>query len=486
MMPNDRQHWQVLESRRTFFAKSGIGLGSLAAASLDQPAQTSAGAIDPGNPKLEALRPRLAPGRARAKNIIYLFMIGGPSHLDLFDYKPALDRYDGQPMPDSYVDKVRFEQIKDKQPLLMKSPWKFRKCGQTGRYVSEFLPQTQNIIDELAFVRTLSTDESVHPHAELLLLTGHRIAGRPSLGSWVIYGLGTESRDLPGFVVLGNSSPRSKAGIYSNGFLSSVYHGVPFRGRGSPILNLKNPPGVSPAEGRYVVDAVNQLNARHYQQKGDSEIAARMSAYELAFRMQTSAPKLVDLNDEPAHVLKMYGVDPTNPQQPSFARECLLARRLVERGVRFVQVNFGDWDHHGNIEVAFPPMARVMDRPMAALVQDLRQRGLLDDTLVVWGGEFGRTPVAQPQKNIPVGRDHLIESFTIWMAGGGVQPGAEIGATDELGFAATKDPVHVHDLQATLLHLLGLDHTQLIYHHQGRDFRLTDVYGNVIEGLFAS
>ena len=472
------------ESRRTFFAHSGIGLGSLAMATLwDAPATT---AQAPRSVTPDSLRPRQGHFPATAKNVIYLFMVGGPSHLDLFDYKPQLERYAGQPMPDSYVGKVKFEQIRDSQPLLMPSPWGFSRAGETGRYISNLLPETRKILDELSFIHTVSTEQSVHPHAQLLLLTGHRTAGRPSLGSWALYGLGSESEHLPGFIVLSSTVvPQAHDGILTSGFLSSIYHGVQLRGSGPPILDLNPPPGITPQENSYVVNAINELNAASLASKGDPEIAARISAYELAFRMQGSAPELVDLSDESQHTLDLYGVDKHQLHHPSLARECLLARRMVERGVRFVQVNLGDWDHHGSIEKGFPPACDQLDRPMAGLVQDLRQRGLLDDTLVIWGGEFGRTPVAQPQKTAPVGRDHLIESFTMWMVGGGVKPGVDLGATDELGFHAVQDPHHAHDVQATILHLLGLDHTKLTYRYQGRDFRLTDVYGNVMQKLLA-
>ena len=472
------------ESRRTFFAESGIGLGTLAMATLwNSPARAIS--KETANTR-EPLRPRQGHLPAKAKNVIYLFMVGGPSHLDMFDYKSQLERYAGQPMPDSYIGKVKFEQIRNSQPLLMPSMWKFSQCGQSGRHVSNLLPRTQNIIDELSFLRTVATEESVHPHAQLLLLTGNRTAGRPSLGSWALYGLGSESQNLPGFVVLSSTvTPQAHAGIHTSGFLSSVYHGVQLRDSGPPILDLAPPSGVTRSENGYVVDAVNQLNRQSFSLKGDPQISARIAAYELAFRMQTSAPNLVSLKNEPQYILDLYGLDRNDLEKPSFARECLLARRMVEQGVRFVQINFGDWDHHGNIESSFPPMCHRLDQPMAALVQDLKQRGLLEDTLVVWGGEFGRTPVAQPQKTAPVGRDHLIEAFSMWMVGGGVKPGVEVGATDELGFQAIEDPLHVHDVQATILHLLGLDHTQLTYRYQGRDFRLTDVYGNVAKKLLA-
>ena len=475
-----RQFPHIID-RRHFLAHSGLGLGSIALSSMlagDTPAQATVG---PASRDPLAVRPSHFP--ATAKRVIYLFMMGGPSHLDLFDYKPALNRFDGQPIPASYVEGERFEQITEKQPRILGSPYSFARYGETGSEVSQLLPHLQQVVDELAFVRTARTEETVHPLAQLLLFTGLRTAGRPSLGSWINYGLGSQSQDLPGFVsTVRGPVPQAHDGIISNGFLASSYHGVPLRNQGDPILNLNRPAGTTAAGNRRVLQTINRLNAERLAETGDPEIAARIRAYELAFRMQSSAPQLIDLSNETQRTLDLYGA---HPETPNFARDCLLARRMVERGVRFVQLSLGDWDHHSNIFGSFPQLCQQMDQPVAALIQDLKQRGLLDDTLVIWGGEFGRTPVAQPQKTAQVGRDHHVHSFTMWFAGGGTRPGANVGATDDLGFHPTAGSVHIHDLQATILHLLGLDHTRLTYRFQGRDFRLTDVHGEVVRGLLA-
>jgi len=419
---------------------------------------------------------------ARAKNVIQLFMTGGPSHLDMFDFKPQLTKCSGQPLPESVLGKTNFAQIRDGKPLLMPSPWGFQQHGEHGQWVSDLLPFTAKVVDQLTFVRTVSTNETVHPHAEFMMNTGHRVAGRPSMGAWLMYGLGSEADDLPGYVVINSNGPtRGKNGNYHNGFLPPTYQGVELRSRGEPILNTSSPAGVVASDQRQIIDAVNRINGIRFDLTGDAEIAARISAYELAFKLQASAPDLVDLRGESADTFRLYGCD---PNQPSFARDCLLARRLVERGVRFVQLHFGDWDHHGDIGIGHPNQCRAIDQACAALVTDLKQRGLSDDTLVVWGGEFGRTPVAQPQSVGGVGRDHHINAFTMWMTGGGVRPGS-FGETDEFGFNAVKGAMEVHDLHATILHLLGLDHERLTYRFQGRDFRLTDVYGTVVKELIA-
>jgi len=449
---------------------------------FDSNSQAVAGASSLGNPVVSK-PPHFVP---RAKNVIQLFMTGGPSHLDMFDYKPTLGERDGQPLPDSVRRGVRFEQIRDAHPLLMGSRWKFRRCGQSGQWVAtELLPHMSRVVDDLMFVRTVVTEETVHPRAEYLLNTGHRVAGRPSLGAWLLYGLGSESDNLPGYVVINSNGPtQGKQGNYHNGFLPSTFHGIELRSRGEPILNITNPRGVTATDQRQVVDAINKLNVLGQQRSGDPEIAARIAAYELAFLMQSAAPELANLADESPATLALYGTD---GKSPSLGRDCLLARRMVERGVRFVQIHYRDWDHHENIVREHPIMCQAIDRACAALVHDLKQRGLLDETLVIWGGEFGRTPVAQPQKEKigQAGRDHHVNAFTMWLAGGGVKAGASVGETDEFGFHPVKDPVHVHDLQATILHLLGVDHEQLTYRYQGRDFRLTDVYGHVVEKMLA-
>lgn len=465
---------------RRYFLDQGLRLGALAMAWLMQGNTAShANAVKLSNP-LAPKPPHFTP---RAKRVIQLFMTGGPSHLDMFDYKPMLERFAGQPLPQSVLGDVTFAQIRDGQPLVMPSPWGFRRHGESGQWVSELLPNTAKVVDELTFLRTVTTEEKVHPHAEFVMNTGHRFAGRPSLGAWLVYGLGSEAENLPSYVVINSNGPtRGKNGNYHNGFLPPVYQGIEFRNRGEPILNVSNPVGITSTDQRGVIDAINTLNMKRYELSGDREIAARISAYELAFQLQSSAPELVNLSNESPATFELYGCD---AHEPSFARDCLLARRLIERGVRFVQIHFGDWDHHTDIAISHPNQCRGIDRACAALIQDLKQRGLLDETLVIWGGEFGRTPVAQPKKSGGgEGRDHHIHAFTMWMAGGGLRPG-NVGQTDEFGFHPVADPVSIHDLHATILYLMGLEHTQLTYRHQGRDFRLTDVYGNVIEKMLA-
>ena len=465
------------QSRRQFFGTTGLSLAPWALASL-------LGNEVQANESSDTVRAPHFP--ARAKSVIFLFMIGGPSQIDLFDPKKELIRRSGEPMPESYLRPGQFAQIQEKRPSLMGSPWRFAQYGQCGATVSELLPHTAAIVDQLAFVKTLKTDDTNHMFAELQINTGSRRFGNPSIGSWVTYGLGSESEDLPAFAVLRTGMrPRSKSANYDNGFLPSRYQGTPLRSSGDPILNLSSPPGFSVDQQRESIDAINRLNQLNLQTTGDDEIAARIASYELAFRMQTAAPELLDLSQETAGTLDMYGVE--DPGRSSFARNCLLARRMVERGVRFVQLFHGDWDHHTNIAGGLPHQCRQVDQSSAALVTDLANRGLLDETLVIWGGELGRTPVAQKatMPNGAVGRDHQIDAFTMWMAGGGVKPGQTIGGTDELGFLPTTESWHVHDLQATILHALGMDHTRLTYRYQGRDFRLTDVHGNVKHELFA-
>jgi hypothetical protein len=423
---------------------------------------------------------------SRAKSIIFLFQIGGPSQLDLFDPKPILLRREGEPLPESILKQVSFAQIQEKQPKLMGSPWKFARHGECGAAVSELLPHTASIVDQITIAKTLKTDDTNHMFAELMMNTGWRQFGRPSLGSWVVYGLGSESQDLPAFTVLRSGMrPRSKRANYGNGFLPSKYQGTPLRSSGDPILNLASPDGFSVATQRQSIAAINDLNRLRLQQTGDDEIAARIASYEVAFRMQSAAPELLNLNSETAETLATYGIN--DPAKPSYARNCLLARRMVERGVRFVQCFHGDWDHHTGIAAGLPQQCKLTDQPSAALVRDLAQRGLLDDTLVVWGGELGRTPVAQKsdKPNVAVGRDHQIEAFTMWFAGGGVKPGQTIGSTNDLGCLPADESWHVYDLQATILHALGLDHERLTYRYQGRDFRLTDIHGEVKQSLFA-
>ncbi|MEX0643187.1 MAG: DUF1501 domain-containing protein [Pirellulales bacterium] len=428
-------------------------------------------------------------------------MAGGPSQIDLFDYKPRLQDLNGQSVPKSVLEGQRFAFIKDDAKLLG-SARKFRRHGQSGAEISDLLPHTASVADDLAIIRTMNTDVINHGPAKLLSITGFPQFGKPSAGAWITYGLGSENSNLPGFVVLtsGPRGPRGGAQLWSNGFLPSSYQGVPFQPTGAPVVDLTSPPGVTDSRQRRTLDAVNRLNDIHLQATGDDEIAARMASYEMAFRMQSSAPDLINLNQESAATLALYGA---TPGKPSFANNCLLARRLVENGVRYVCLFHTDWDHHGgkdNLDTSLENICRETDKPCAALISDLKSRGLHDETIVVWGGEFGRTPMGQtvkvvdangkpvsPEDRGKMGRDHHIQAYSLWLSGGGIQGGQTIGETDELGmFPAQKDQrIHVHDLQATILHLLGLDHLKLTYTFQGRKFRLTDVGGRIVEQLVA-
>ena len=471
-------------TRRHFFRDCGVGLGSMALASL-----ANAGApLLAGSTQAAAspLSPRPGHFPARAKSVIFLFMAGGPSQLDLFDNKPKLQELHGQVIPESYVANKRFAFIK-KDAKLLGTKRKFQRCGQSGAEVSELLPHLQTVVDDICIVKSMVTDVFNHGPAKLFLNSGSpQFSGRPSMGSWITYGLGSESADLPGFVVLqsGPRGPRGGSALWASGFLPTTYQGVPFRAGSEPILNLANPRGIDATRQRQFVDAVNDLNQQRLAETGDPEISTRIAAYEMAYRMQSSAPDLMSLAGETAETIAGYGVE---PGKPSFANNCLLARRLVERGVRFVQLYHTDWDHHGNpgteLGKSLEERCAEVDQAAAALIKDLKQRGMLDETIVVWGGEFGRTPQGEPRDLI--GRDHHIDAYTMWMAGGGFKGGQTIGKTDELGYYTVEDRVHVHDLQATLLHLLGIDHLKLTYRFQGRDFRLTDVAGNVATKLLS-
>lgn len=467
-----------MHPRRTFFSRSGLSLASLA-----MPAMMANEAA--AGPRKDPFAPRPAHFASAAKNVIFMFQIGAPSQLDMFDPKPELNRRAGDPLPDSYLERVNFAQIQDAKPTFLGSPYKFAQHGESGQWVSELMPHTAKIVDWLSFVHTCQADDTNHMFGELQMSTGWRRFGRPSLGSWVLYGLGSESQNLPGFMVLRSGMhPRSKGANFGNGFLPATMQGTPLQSTGAAILNLDTPAGFSGGSQSLTVDAINRLNTIRKRKVGDPNIDARIASYELAFRMQSSAPELLDLSGESQQTLKMYGIN--DPQQPSYARNCLLARRLIERGVRFVELFHGDWDHHTNIYKRLPNECRTTDQPSAALVLDLAQRGLLDDTLIVWGGEFGRSSVAQKSQapGEPVGRDHHIDAFTMWFAGGGVKTGTSIGETDDIGFDAVTDRWHIHDIHATLLHGLGLDHKQLTYQHQGRDYRLTDIHGTVKHELF--
>jgi len=482
----------LLQTRRHFFKDCAVGLGSMALASLLGEGKAP-GANAFGTPAASPLAPRKPhfPGKARA--VIYLFMAGAPSQLELFDYKPKLVELDGKPIPDSFIKGKRFafmDSFTKEHPRCLGTRRKFARRGQCGAWVSECLPHIAGIADDIAIIRSMQTNVFNHAPAKFFMNTGSPQTGRPSMGAWVTYGIGSESQSLPGFVVLqsGPRGPRGGAPLWGSGFLPTAFQGVPFRSGGEPILNLTSPRGVTPGRQKEVLDAVRDLNADRLDVTGDPEIATRIASYEMAYRMQTSAPELIDLSGETKQTLEMYGAE---PGKVSFANNCLLARRLVERGVRFVQLYHTDWDHHGgqgaNLRDSLDLVCRQVDRPAAALVKDLKQRGLLDSTLVIWGGEFGRTPMGEVRDvgGKDIGRNHHIEAFTVWLAGGGVRGGLSLGETDELGYAAVKDKVHVHDLQATVLHLLGLDHTKLTYRFQGRDFRLTDVHGHVVEKLLA-
>jgi hypothetical protein len=484
-MPNDPHKL----TRRDFISGSASGLGTVALASLM------------GRDGLRAAdgAPDGTTHRAKAKNCIYLFMEGGPSHMDLFDPKPKLNDLDGQPLPDSLLEEVKFAFIQKQSARLMGSPRSFDKYGQCGMDISDLLPHLSTCVDDIAFVRSMKTDQFNHLPGQLRMLTGSPFRGWPTLGSWLNYGLGSESENLPGYVAmvnLGRGLPGGAAS-WSSGFLPSSYSGSLFRNQGSPVLNLANPPGVSDGMAARSLEAVNELNRMRHEDKGHEEIASRIKAYELAYRMQSSAPELLDLSGESAATLKAYGVNReelTSAGKPggpgfygSFARNCLLARRMVERGVRFVTLFLSTWDDHSNLNSNLAYNCKISDQPIAALLKDLKARGLLDDTLVVWGGEFGRTPLGENRVNFKTitGRDHHPYAFTKWMAGGGIKGGQVIGETDEVGWNVQKDPVDVHDLHATILHLFGFDHKRLTYRFQGRDFRLTDVHGHVVKQLLS-
>jgi hypothetical protein len=467
-----------LVSRRWFFRDCAVGLGTLALAEL---LGKRAVASPLGTELPDPLAPKEPHYAGKAKRVVYLFMAGAPSNLELFDYRPQLARYDGTRPPADLIKGYRAAFIKPDSKLLGPK-FKFAKHGKCGAELSELLPNLAHVVDDIAIVKSLVTDAFNHAPAQIVMNTGAQQFGRPSFGSWVTYGLGSQSRDLPGFVVL-NSGTKGPSGGNSNfgsGFLPTAYQGVPFRGSGEPVLYLSNPRGVDKEVQRDSLDTIEKLNRQRLGVVGDPEIATRINSFEMAYRMQATAPELMDIAREPQPVLDMYGAQ---PGKPSFANNCLLARRLLERGVRFVQLFHEAWDQHSNLKNDLKKNCKDTDRASAALVKDLKQRGLLDDTLVIWGGEFGRTPMVEGGGND--GRDHHPNAFTMWMAGGGIKPGLTLGQTDDFGFNVTEDRVHVHDLHATLLHLLGFDHTKLTFKFQGRNFRLTDVHGKVVEKLLA-
>ncbi|HEV2689165.1 MAG TPA: DUF1501 domain-containing protein, partial [Bryobacteraceae bacterium] len=429
-------------------------------------------ALVPANP----LAPKASPFPAKAKRVIYLFMAGAPSHLELFDNKPELAKWDGKLPPPELLKGYRAAFINPNSKLLGPK-FKFARHGNSGAELSTLLPHLATVADDLTIIKSMNTDAFNHAPAQILMNTGAQQFGRPSMGAWVTYGLGSENSNLPAFVVFSTGTKGTSGGSsnWGSGFLPSVHQGVLFRNVGDPVLYLSNPKGVDATMQRDSLDTIRNLNQMHLDVVGDPEISTRISSYEMAYRMQTSAPELMDISKEPKHILEMYGAE---PGKSSFANSCLMARRLSERGVRFVQIFHEAWDQHGNLTKDITKICKDTDQATAALIKDLKQRGMLDDTLVIWGGEFGRTPMVQGGGND--GRDHHPNCFTMWLAGGGMKPGITIGQSDEFGFNAIEDKVHVHDLHATILERLGFDHTKLTYRFQGRDFRLTDVSGNVV------
>jgi len=465
-------------SRRNFLQDSTLGLGGMALASLLGEGSAASGAAKAGLP---ALAPHFAP---RAKAVIHLFMTGAPSHLDLYDYKPKLKEFEGRSIPPEVIGGQRYAFINPNAAALGPQ-FPFQKHGESGTEIADVLPHIGQITDDICLIRSMRTDQFNHAPAQIFFNTGFGQPGRPSLGSWALYGLGSEARDLPAFVVMSTGGGISGgAANWSSGFLPGQYTGVRFRNSGDPILNVSNPPGVDRQLQDSSYDLINRLNRKHFEEHGDPEIATRIASYEMAARLQLSAPELMDLKSESAATLALYGCE---PDKPSFARGCLLARRMVERGVRFITIYNEGWDAHSDLIGNHTNNCKATDQGSAALVTDLKQRGLLDETLVIWGGEFGRTPMIEsnPALQRSRGRDHHPQAFSIWMAGGGIKPGMTYGATDELGFHVAENPVHVHDLQATILHQLGLDHERLTYRYQGRDFRLTDVHGEVVQKILA-
>jgi hypothetical protein len=462
------------KTRRHFFGECGVGVGAMALSQLLGKETHASSPVHSGNP----LAPKPPHFQPKAKRVIYLFMAGGPSQLEMFDYKPELNRLHGQPMPASYLEGKRFAFMDSSHRInLLGTRRSFDRHGQSGTWVSDLLPYTAKIVDELTFIRTCKTDLFNHAPAKLFMNTGTGQFGRPSMGAWLTYGLGSECADLPGFVVLqsGPRGPRGGAVLWGSGMLPSTYQGVPLRNRGEPILNLTTPDSITDQQQIQVIEAVRKLNTKRLEDTGDEEIATRINAYEMAYRMQSSAPDLMDTSEESQETLDLYGIK--DAKETSFARNCLLARRLVERGVRFVQLYHTNWDHHGgpteNLEEHLPSICKEIDQACAALVLDLKRHGLLEDTIVIWGGEFGRTPMGEVRES--TGRNHHIDAFTMWFAGGGFKPGTVFGETDEFGFGPVDHSVHVRDIHTTLLHQLGLHHERLSVRAQGLDFKLTGV-----------
>ncbi len=474
--------------RRHFFKKCALGMGAMAFGSLfgcNPYRNSSSQSFDQQNP-LKVKSPHFAP---KAKTVIFLHMAGAPSQLELFDFKPELQKYDGKDCPSELLEGKRFAFIVGTPKMLGPQSF-FQQYGQSGAWVSELLPHFQEVVDDVAFLKAMHTDEFNHAPAQLFMHTGSPRPGRPSMGSWITYGLGSENENLPGFIVMvsGNSQPSGGKGLWGSGFLPSLYQGVQFRSKGDPVLFVSDPDGMPRDLRKGAVNAINEINQMQYDEVGDPEILSRIAQYEMAFKMQTTVPEAMDIQSEPDYIHEMYG---TEPGKVSFANNCLLARRLAERGVRFIQLYHRGWDSHGSsefeaLEGGFLERCKEVDQPMTALVKDLKQRGMMEDVMVVWGGEFGRTPMRENRggKVAPYnGRDHHSEAFTMWVAGGGVKPGITYGETDQIGYYGTKERIHVHDLQATILHQMGMDHEKLTYHFQGRDFRLTDVHGKIVKDI---
>lgn len=479
-----RKKYLEYTTRRHFLKKCSTGLGALAFGSLLGMDKVLAQGLKNDGSGLPNFYPR-------AKRVIYLHMAGAPSQLELFDYKPDLHKLDGQDCPPSLLEGKRFAFIEG-TPQMLGPQHNFRQHGQSGQYVSDALPYFSQVVDKVTFLKAMHTDEFNHAPAQLLLQTGSPRVGRPSMGAWVTYGLGSENQDLPGYMVLisGGNNPSAGKNVWGSGFIPSEYQGVQCRNSGDPILYVSNPEGLSRDARRISLDYLNKINHAEYNEMGDDEILSRISQYEMAFKMQISVPDTLSIDDEPDYIKKLYGV---TPGQSSFANNCLLARKLAEKGTRFIQLYHWGWDTHGDsekrsVDKGLLTKCQETDQATAALLIDLEQRGLLEDTLVIWGGEFGRTPMREngsASKMIFKGRDHHVDAFTIWMAGAGVKRGYSYGETDEIGYFGVDGKTHVHDLQATVLHLMGLDHKKLTYRFQGRDFRLTDVHGHVVKDILA-
>ena len=490
MMNFEQQH-RLMMTRRQLLGRSAVGIGTAALASLLNPSLSRA--LQPPAPGATGGLPGLPNFAPTAKRVIYMFMSGGPSHIDLFDYKPALQKFNGMELPDSIRNGQRITGMTSGQKSFpCAAPiFKFSQQGKTGTYLSELLPHLGKVVDDICIVKTVNTEAINHDPAITFINTGSQQPGRPSIGSWLSYGLGSENQNLPAFIVMISQGTGNKndqplfSRLWGSGFIPSRFQGVRFRTGNDPVLYLSNPQGVSPASRRHMLDAVGQLNGMAEETFGDPEINARVAQYEMAFRMQTSVPEITDVSGESKATLAMYGLDDSGNGNP-YARNCLLARRLSERGVRFVQMFHRGWDQHGDLPKQLRLQCQDVDQASAALVSDLKQRGLLDETLVVWGGEFGRTVYSQgvlTKDNY--GRDHHGRCFSVWMAGGGIKPGLSYGQTDDFCYNIVRDPVHIHDLNATILHTLGIEHTRLTFKYKGRDFRLTDVHGNLVPGLLA-